>query len=108
MENGDAVAEAQPEAAERLRRERDLRNEHDRAASARKRGLARAHIDLRLAASGRAVQKDVAAAAVEQLADPLQRTLLLRRDAFRRRLRLERAGDRRVPHLPAPLRRVRG
>ena len=63
VEDGDAVAEAGAEAADRLRRERDLRDEHDRAASPLERGRARLDVDLGLAAAGRAVEQEVAAAA---------------------------------------------
>ena len=62
VEQRDAVAEARAEAAERLRGERDLRHEDDRAAAGRERGLAGADVDLGLPAAGRAGQEDVAAA----------------------------------------------
>ena len=76
MEQRDPVPEARDEAAERLRRQRDLRHEHDRAAARRQGGLAGADVDLGLAAAGRAGEEDVAAAAREQALDPLERTLL--------------------------------
>ena len=76
VEKRDAVAEARAEAAERLRRERDLRHEDDRAAARGERGLAGADVDLGLAAAGRAGEEDVAAAAREQSLDPRQRALL--------------------------------
>ena len=50
----------------RLRRQRDLGHEDDRAAARGERGLARADVDLGLAAAGRAGEEDVAAAAREQ------------------------------------------
>src|SRR5207302_3467255 len=49
VEDGDAVAEALAEASERLRREGDLRHEHDRSTPAGERGLARADVHLGLA-----------------------------------------------------------
>ncbi len=95
VQHGDAVAEALAEAAERLRRERDLRDEHDRAASARERGLARADVDLGLAAARRAVEQDVAAVAVEQLVDARERTRsCVLGQLGRRRLRCQRAASR--------------
>ena len=66
VQDGDAVAEARPEAAEGLRRERDLRDEHDRAAPALERGRAGLEVDLGLAAAGRAGEQQVAAAGVER------------------------------------------
>ena len=76
MEKRDAVAEARAEAAERLRRERDLGHEDDRAATRGERGLARSDVDLGLAAAGRAGEEDVAAAAREQSLDPRERAFL--------------------------------
>ena len=73
VQHGDAVAEARLEAAERLRRQRDLRHEHDRAAAARERGRAGLEVDLRLAAAGRAGEEQVAAAAVDRRDDPRDR-----------------------------------
>ena len=55
---GDALAEARPEAAERLRGERDLGDEHDRAEPALERVLAGLEVDLRLPASGGAVEQE--------------------------------------------------
>ena len=59
VEDGDAVAEARAEAAERLRRQRDLRHEHDRAAPALERRRAGLEVDLGLAAAGRAGEQEV-------------------------------------------------
>ena len=69
VEQRDPVAEAGAEAAERLRRQRDLGHEHDRAAARGEGGLAGADVDLGLAAAGRAGEEDVAAAAREQALD---------------------------------------
>ena len=93
MEHGDAIAEALAETSERLRRERDLRHEHDRAAAACERGFAGADVHLRLAAAGRAPQEDVAAAGVEQLIDPRERVFLRRREVRGRSFRLDRVAD---------------
>ena len=54
VQDGDAVAEARLEAPERLRRQRDLGDEHDRAAPARERRRAGLQVDLGLAAPRRA------------------------------------------------------
>ena len=51
------LAEALDEAPRRLRRERDLRHQHDRRAAALERGRHRAQVDLGLAAAGDAVQE---------------------------------------------------
>ena len=107
MEQRDPVPEARDEAAERLRRQRDLRHEHDRAAAPGERRLAGAQVHLGLAAARGPVQQDVAAAGREQLVDAAQRALLRRREVLRRRLRGQPAGRRHVPPLAPPLRVVR-
>ena len=90
VQKRDAVAEARAEAAERLRRERDLRHEDDRAAARGERGLAGADVDLGLAAARRAGEEDVAAAAPEQALDPLRaRAPATRRDGRARARRRE-------------------
>ena len=66
MQDGDRVAEARAEAADRLRRERDLGHEHDRAAPALERPGARLEVHLGLPAPRRPVQEDVAPARVER------------------------------------------
>ena len=70
VEHGDPVAEAGLEAAERLRGQRDLRDEHDRALAPLERRRARLEVDLRLAAAGRAGEQQVRAGAVDRLDDP--------------------------------------
>ena len=70
MEDGDAVAEPRPQAADALRRERDLRHQHDRALSPLDRRGACLEVDLGLAAAGRSVEEDVAAVPVQCLDDP--------------------------------------
>ena len=76
VEDGDSVAEARAEAADRLRRQRDLRDENDRAESTLERRRARAEVDLGLAAARCPVQQQVTAAALEQLDDPCERAPL--------------------------------
>ncbi len=68
MEQRD-VFEARTEAPDSLRRERDLRDEHDRATPGCDCGLARADVDLRLPAACRAGEEDVAAAGREEFGD---------------------------------------
>ena len=57
VENGHA-AEAGPEAVARLRRQTDLRHEHDRLLSSGERLLDGLQVDLRLAAAGHAEEHD--------------------------------------------------
>ena len=96
VQDGDCVAEARGEAGERLRRQRDLGHEHDCAAAAREGVLAGAEVDLGLAAAGRAVEQEVAAARVEGDGDALDRGRLRgrrgRRFRGRRCERLARDG----------------
>ena len=100
VEHRDPVAEARLEAPERLRRQRDLRDEHDRALPALERGRAGLEIDLRLAAAGRAGEQEVRAVAVERLDDPRDRPLLRRRQL--RRLGLSGHAGAGRPPLAAP------
>ena len=100
VQHRDAVAEARREPADGLRRERDLGHEHDRAAPALERGGAGLEVDLGLAAAGRAVEEDVAAAPVERGDDRLDGLSLRRRQLRGRGLAAEapsRAGARRSP-----------
>ena len=57
MQERDAVAEAGAEAGDRLRREADLRHEHDRAPALGERPLDGREVDLGLARAGDAVQE---------------------------------------------------
>ena len=59
VQDGHAIAEARSEAAECLRREGDLGDEHDRAEPPFEGGLAGSQIDLRLPAPGLAVEEIV-------------------------------------------------
>ena len=79
VQDGDAVAEARPEAAQRLRCERDLGDEHDRAQPALQRCRADLEVDLGLAAARGAVEEEAAAAArVELRHEPVDGSALRR------------------------------
>ncbi len=78
VQDGDALPEAGTEAAQRLRRQRDLGNEDDRAAAARERLLAGPQVDLGLAAAGGAVEQERPPARVQSRGDPGQRSDLRR------------------------------
>ena len=86
MEKRHPVAEARAETAERLRRQRDLRHEDDRAATGGEGGFAGADVDLGLAATRGAREEGVAAAAREQDFDPSQRVFLRLGETSRRGL----------------------
>ena len=59
MQHGDAVAEVRAEAGDGLRRERDLRHQHDRRPAARVHDLLQElDVDQRLARRGDAVKQD--------------------------------------------------
>ena len=87
VQDGDPVAEAGLEATQRLGRQRDLRDEHDRALAALERGSARLQVDLGLAAAGRAGEQQVRAGTVDRLHDPRHRPLLRPPSAGRARPR---------------------
>ena len=76
VQDGDAIAEAGLEAPERLRRQRDLGDEHDRAAAARERRRAGLEVDLGLAAPGRPGEEQMGAVSVHRLHDPRDGPLL--------------------------------
>ena len=79
VEDRDRVPEALPEPAHRLRRERDLRHEHDRAAAARERRVAGLEVHLRLAAPGRPDEQEVSRRAIVEAGDdPRDRRLAAR------------------------------
>jgi hypothetical protein len=75
VEDGNLLPEAGPEAAQRLRREGDLRHEDDRVEPACERLGAGAQVDLGLAAPGGAVEEQ-RAALPEHADDALERALL--------------------------------
>ncbi len=102
VQERNRVAEPRAEATDRLRRERDLGHEHDRPQPALERGRRSLEVDLCLAAPGRAVEQEVAAALVESAHDPFKRSLLVGAQALRSRLALERLPlDRRALLLAA-------
>ena len=113
VEDRDAVAEAGADAADRLRRERDLGHEHDRAEPALERRRARLEVDLGLARAGRAVEQD-GAAARRRAAPTIRSTAAAARAAARRaraspgeRLPLRRRRLHLAPLRRAPARRAR-
>ena len=85
VQDRDPFTEARPKAPDRLRRERDLWHEHDHAAPTFERRLDRLEVDLRLAASRRSPQQEVAPIPVQSLAQPRQRRLLRLRQLLRAR-----------------------
>jgi hypothetical protein len=87
VEHRDAAPEAGPEPPERLGRERDLRDEHDRPAPAGERLGARAQVDLGLPAPGLPVEEEGAAGPVEGLHDPPEGVFLGQAELGGRRLR---------------------
>ena len=78
VEHRDAPPEGPFEALRRLRRKRDLRNENDRAPSARQDAPDGLHVDVRLSAACHAVQqRRCEATRVERPRDPVHRRTLL-------------------------------
>src|SRR5919201_5641566 len=97
VEQRDRVAEARPETADRLRGERDLRDEHDRPEPPLERLRSRLQVDLRLATAGRPVEQEAAT-----LGDPREGLLLVRAELGGSRFALQRlAFDRRLLLLAA-------
>ena len=107
VEQRNPVAEARAEAAERLRCQRDLGHEHDRAPAGSEGGLAGADVDLGLAAAGRAGEEDVPAPTRKEAFDSLERALLRLGKPVRRRLGGETRRRRDLAPLAAALRLVR-
>ena len=90
VQHGDLVAEARGEAACGLRRERDLRHQHEHAAVAPERALGGAEVHLGLARPCHPVEQEVATARLDQRLDAGDRRGL----GIRQRLRGRRsAGD---------------
>jgi hypothetical protein len=107
VEQRDPVPEARDEAPERLWRQRDLRHEHDRATARGESGLTGPDVDLGLAATRRAGEEDVPAAALEKALDPLEGALLRLGKVGRRWLGSQTGGRRHLAPLAAPLRLLR-
>ena len=83
VQHGDAVAEARPEAADGLRRERDLRDEHDDPAATGERSRGGLEVHLGLAAPRRPVEEHMATPAssartIRSIGGTLRRRELLR------------------------------
>ena len=96
VQHGHRLAKALVEAADDLRRERDLGHEHDRAAILCQRGRGGAQVDLGLARSGHPVQQPASEAALEQrAAQRLQHAFLRVRELRRPRTA---ATDREMAH----------
>ncbi len=107
VENGDPITEPLAEATEGLRRERDLRDEHDRAEAALERGRAGPEIDLRLATTSCAREENVAPTTLEATDDIRKRPLLGLRERHCRLVRCDRVSARRHLALASSLRSLR-
>ena len=106
VEDRDPVAEACAEASDGLRRQRDLRDEHDDGAPPLERCGGRLQVDLGLPASGRPMEQNVTSRAVERSHDPRDGVALLRRQLVRLGLADEPAA-RRLARRTAPRTRMR-
>ena len=100
VEDRDAIAEARAEATDRLRREGDLRHQHDDPEPALERARRGLEIHLRLPAPRRPVEQHVAAATVERADDLRDRHALRLGELGRLRLAAE-------PVTPRPARAAR-
>ena len=100
VQDRHGVAEAGAKAADRLRRERDLRHEHDRAQPTLERGRRGLEVDLGLAAAGRPVEQEVAAARSPSRRPPPRPRRPGRHSAARARPRPRATAAR--PVAPAP------
>ncbi len=86
MQHGDGVAEAFDEATDDLRRQRDLRNQHDRSAPLLERCRRGAQVDLGLPGAGHAVQQPLLRASLTESSDQRrERGLLVVRELRRPR-----------------------
>jgi hypothetical protein len=101
VEDGYAVTEALAKAPDGLRREGDLGNEHDDAATARERCGARLKVHLRLAAPRRPVQQDVPTPRIQRRDDVRNSVLLGRRQLLRLGLTSQRFANRRRTNIAA-------
>ena len=102
MEQRHALAEARSEAAEGLRRQRDLRHEDDCTAPCRERGFAGADVDLGLAAARSSGEQDVPAPTRQQALDVLERALLRLGEVRRRGLGGQSSRRGYLPPIAAP------
>ena len=91
VEDRDPIAEACAKASDGLRRQRDLRDEHDDGAPPLERCGGGLQVDLGLPASGRPMEQHVTSRAVERSHDPRDSVALLGRQLVRFRLADERA-----------------
>jgi hypothetical protein len=104
VQHGDALAEARAKASERLRSERDLRDEHDRPAPTLESRRARLQVDLGLAAAGGAVEEEVRGRTiVEGRNDSRQRRLLRCTEGLRFRFARQRVALGRLRPLASRL-----
>jgi hypothetical protein len=105
VQQRDSVGEARPKPAERLRRQRDLRHEHDRATPAFERRCAGLEVHLGLAAAGLSVEQEVAAARIERPRDASECISLRLRQLRRLGLADESLARTRPLFPPLPLER---
>ena len=104
VEHRDALAEARAEPTDRLRREGDLRNEHDRAAAALECNGTGLQVDLGLTAPRCAVEEEVGALPRVECADDAVESRSLRgAELGRLRLTRQRVALRRLRPLAAGL-----
>ena len=100
VQDRDAVAEPRAEAADGLRREGDLGHENDDSAAALERRRGALEVHLRLAASRRTLEEDVAAAIVERGDDPRDGVALRRCEVLGLELAAERVAGRWAARCP--------
>ena len=101
MEHRDAVSEARTEATDGLRCEGDFGHEHDHTASALECRRSCLEVDLRLPASCRALEQDVATVGVQRPDDSVDGLALRLGEGFRLEFAAERVSRRRLPDRPA-------
>ena len=102
VEHRDPIPEARAESSDRLRCERDLRDEHDHPALARERSGGGLDVHLGLPAPGRPVQQHVSAVRIERSDDPLDARALLRSQLCRLGLAAEGVARSRIAASAAP------
>ena len=106
VENRDPIAEACAKAPDGLRRQRDLRDEHDDGAPPLERRGGGLQVDLGLPASSRPMEQHVTSRPVERSHDPRDSVALLGRQLVRFQLADERA-IRRLARRTTPSTRMR-